>query len=342
MKELEQWIIEHEPLSPELDAGEITALEQRILAKRPPRRKPLRLVLTLAAAMCLLAACGAAVLGLFDTMTAVNRTEQLVEEYSLTLEDVPSVTVDGHTVTAHAVIRSNGIARLIYDISGSSRQVSSWMIFQNEAGEHIYRIQLLAGPQTAKSLTTLSQIEETGHSTLRQAGPIGKVSDTKAVRYFSDMDIPEDADHISLCVIAEDGSAQVMDLPLPDAIPEQGAEDLNIPVAFEGTDHQPSGCTIRSIRITPFRITLTGVMDQKEENPFDADWDMLIRLFDADGKAILTGKNGSFYSASGSYGETNSEEFILELDSYDLIDPAKVAVIELDGNKILPEKNSEQ
>lgn len=315
MNKLEHIMTEYQPLSEPLTEKEIKELKQRVLEKSRTKRKPYRLMLTLAAAMCLLAACGAAAIGLFDSMADTNQTTEMVEKYSLALENPPSTTVDGHTVTVQAVIRSDTIARVVYDISGSKRQVNDWMSFRDSKNRVMLRIQMRTNGQPSGHADTLPDHE----NQIRQIAPIGAVSDNHSVRCFADLDLTDGADTVSVYVLSEDGGAEVLQAALPEPIEEKELilSDTTL------------GCHIREIRLTPFRLILEGTWEGTgQETPIDTDWSELVHLYDADGKEIYIGKDGSFFSASGHTGDT---DFSIELDSYDLMDPADAAGIEIDG-----------
>lgn len=330
MNKLDQLMTEYEPLSAPLSDTELQALKKRVLTKSRPRRKSYKLILAMAAVMCLLAACGAVVIGLFDTMTGTNQTAALVDKYSLTIDNPQSVTVDGHTVTVQAVIRSDTMARIIYDISGSRRVVRNFSSFRDAENRVISRIQALTNGQPSGHSDAVPGTEEVGYSQTRQSGPIGKVSESNAMRYYTDLDLTEGADSVSLYVLSEQGGAEVIQTGLPNPIPEKELT-LQEPVSitYKGKESTVN-CAVCKITVTPFRLTLGGTHDGQLLSLVDisADWEKLIHLYDENGREIKAGKNDSFYAGSGSL---SMEEFTVELNSYDLIDPAEIAEIEING-----------
>lgn len=65
----------------------------------------------------------------------------------------------------------------------------------------------------------------------------------------------------------------------------------------------------------------------------DMDWNRIIKLYNAEGKEIKVGRKGSLYAGSGGIGPESDPVFTIELDSYDLIDPAEVSEINIDGQR---------
>lgn len=330
MNELDRLMAEYKPLSEPLDKRETQKLRKRVLSKISPVKKARRLALALAAAMCLLAACGAIAIGLFDSMSNVNRTEEMVEKYSLAFENPPSAAVEGHTVTVQAIIRSSSVARIIYDVTGSQSQISSWGHFINADGNIIRRIQSFFDDQPSGHTDT---VPSPAFSQIRQSGPIGEVSGTGCTRYYADVNLPEDRDTVSLYIMSEEGGAEVLQLPLPEQIiADREAVLPDVPFLLD-TDSGPMECTIRRILITPFHLRVEGIHEDGQrllEAEDNTDWGSRIHLYDAEGKELLLGENGNFYCAGGGIGE---KDFDYELRSYDLLDPADVAEIEIDGKR---------
>ncbi len=333
MNELDKLMAEYKPLSEPLNSAQMQALKKNVLSKAKQKKKTkgknYKLLLLLAAAMCLLAACGAVAIGLFDSMTDVNRTAKMVEKYSLALENPPSATVDGHTVTVQAVIRSESIARLIYDVTGSKKQILNWDSFRDSEDRTLLRIQPLTNGQKSGHTDAVPGSREVGYHQLRQSGVVGKVPESNSVRIFADLDLTEDADTVSLYILSESGGAQVLQIELPEPIAEKEISLPDAVLSFRA-DGREAHCTIQKIRITPFRLTFEGTYEGTEHSIIvsDADWNHLIYLYDKDGEKIRAGKNGSFYGASGGFAD---KAFSLELDSYDLLDPAEIAEIEING-----------
>ncbi len=331
MNELDRLIETYEPLTPPLDGRELDSLKKRVQGKICPKRRHLRLMLALAACMCLLAACGAVAMGLFGNMADTNQTAELVERYGLALEDAPSAEADGHTVTIRAIIRSDNIARIVYDISGSKRQILSWDTFRDGDGTVISRLQFFAHGQPSRP--TQSQPDTSrdgGHNSFRQSGPIGKTG-TGSYRWFADMDLPEDADSISLHVLSQSGEAEIIEAPLPDPVPEKTIYPNQAPIHLKTVDGE-TDITIESITVTPFRLKITGTYSGTQELfTLSPDWKQFIRLYGSGREEIRFGKDGSFYGAGGGIGPKENPVFDIDLGSYDLINPAEVTEIELDG-----------
>lgn len=328
MNELDKLMAEYPPLSESLTTEEIKRLKNHVLEKSRTGRKPRRLLFILAAAMCLLAACGAAALGLFDSMTGTNNTSALVEKYGVSLEDAPSAQADGHTVTIRAILRSDTIARVIYDVSGSRREINSWDRFRNADGDVIRRVQFLTNGCPSGHTDELPGNSQVGYNQLRQSGPVGKVSGDNACRWYADLDLTGDADSISVYLLSEENGAEVIRLPLPDAVAERRLTLSDAPLTLTRGKEEVS-CQIRQILITPFRITIQGTHDNLDTFlNLDTDWNDLVKLYDANGTELRTGKDGDFYALAGGIGET---DFTVELNCYDLLDPADVAEVELDG-----------
>lgn len=246
----------HEPLSPRLDDMEAERLKEKILIKRTSRKRHLRMVLILAAAMSLLAACGAAVLGCFDTMTGTNDTGDLTEIYGLNLENPPCTTVDGHTVTVQAVIRSDNMARVIYDITGSQSEVSAWQVLQGDDGTFSFRIQFLPGEASRSE----SGQPAPHKNFLRQTGYIGETSGGDSSRWFADIDLPLQTDSLDILVLSGNTDDGCMSVSLPPAVPDLQTEltDANIVLPSSNGEGDDITVTIRHVQITPFRLTLEG------------------------------------------------------------------------------------
>jgi len=333
VNELDKLMAEYKPLSEPLNSAQMQALKKNVLSKAKQKKKTkgtnYKLLLLLAAAMCLLAACGAVAIGLFDSMTNVNRTAKMVEKYSLALETPPSATVDGHSVTVQAVIRSDSIARLIYDVTGSKKQILNWDSFRDSEDRTLRRIQPLTNGQKSGHTDAVPGSREVGYHQLRQSGVVGKVPESNSVRFFADLDLTEGADTVSLYILSENGGAQVLQIELPEPIAEKELSLPDAALSFRA-DGREAHCTIQKIRITPFRLTFEGTYEGTEHSIIvsDAYWNHLIYLYDKDGRKIRAGKNGSFYGASGGFAD---KAFSLELGSYDLLDPAEIAEIEING-----------
>lgn len=326
MNELDQMMTEYKPISEPLTEEEMLKLKQKILQKSRSKRKARRLILALAAAVCLLAACGAAAIGLFDSMSDTNQTAKMVEKYSLAPENPLRAAVDGHTVTVQAILRSDNIARVIYDITGSERQLNDWTFFGDSEGRAIVRVQMLTNGQPSGHTDVLPDHE----NQMRQSASIGAVPESNSVRYFADLSLTEDADTVSIYVLSEGGSAEVLQAALPEPIEEKelSLPDAALSVTAEGVKID---CLLQKIRITPFRVIVEGICEGNGPYaPIEADWSGLIRLYGTDGKEIRIGKDGSFFSANGHMGD---KDFSVELGSYDLLDPADVTEIEIGGVK---------
>lgn len=283
----------------------------------------------LAAAMCLLAACGAAALGLFDSMTGTNQTFALVEKYGTTMENAPSAETDGHTVTVRAILRSDTITRVIYDISGSKRSVNSWDRFKDAEGDTILRVQFLTNNQPSGHTDELPGSFKTVYNQLRQSGPIGKVPDENACRWYADFDLTENVASVSIYLLSERNGAEVIQVELPDPVAERELLLSDAPLMLPfGQD--TISCKIQQVLITPFRVTLCGTHNSQMNSLLKADgnWNELVKLYDIHGEEIQIGKDGSLNTMSGSVGP---DSFTIELDCYDLLDPAEVTEIEIDS-----------
>lgn len=332
MNELDKLIESYEPLSEPLSQLEMQALKKKVLAKAAPKKKNYKLILALAAAMCLLAACGAAAIGLFDSMTNVNQTETMVEKYGLTLDNPPSAAVDGHTITIQAVIRSDTIARIIYDVTGSERKANAWASFRDSQNRTLLRVQLCNDGQPAGHITDIPKLETGRIGQNRQSGPIGKAAESGSTRYFADMDLEENADSISIYILYEAGGAEVLQINLPEPIEEKNGS-LPDAVFYPYAGEKNTAYIFQNVTITPFRLILTGIHNDAQLSLLydnEPDWNKFIHLYNADGKEITFGRENTFYTGGGSVG---SDEFTVELGSYDLIDPASVSEIEINGVK---------
>lgn len=302
MRNIQEWMEQSAPISPKLNEMEQAALKAKIieLNKKENKKKPVCLVFILAATLCLLAACGAAILGLFNTMTSTNNTSLLVEKYSLFLEDMPSVTVDEHTVTIQALIRSENTVRIIFDISGTKRETLNYRFFRSQDGVSVSRLQVLINNQPTGHTDTTPNITDNEYNLIKQSGRIGAVTETNAYRYFADVILQGDTSNVSFYVLEKEGGAEVIQLDLPEPIQEKNVLTTGTTVHFELSDGDMLDCTIKSVRITPFCLVLQGDYSGQMQNyPAEKmNWSSIIRLFREDGSEIYVGKEGSLYAGS--------------------------------------------
>lgn len=270
------------PLSEPLAEEEMLKLKQKILQKSRPKRKTHRLILVLAAAMCLLVACGAVAIGLFDSMSDTNQTTEMVEKYSLALENPPSTTVDGHTVTVQAIICSDNIARVIYDITGSEKQLNDWTRFYDSEDRAILRIQMFTNGQPSGHTDVVPDHD----NQIRQSSSIGKVPKNNSFRFFADLSLTDGTDTVSVYVLSEDNSAEVLQAELLEPIEEKelSFSDAALTATAEGVKIH---CLIQKIRI---------------------------------------GKDGSFFSASGHTGDKDFSAELGSYDLLDPEEVAKIEI----------------
>lgn len=330
MNELDKMVANISPISPPLSEFEQVALKAKVVAKIR-RKKSVRFAF-LIAAMLSLVACGVLSIGYFNTMTETNNTSALIEKYGTIFSNPQSATVDNHTITVQAVVRSDSIARVIFDISGNKKETLNYRFFKNKDDVTIMRLQFLANGQPSGHSDLIPGEDGLGYNLTRTSGIVGSVTESNSTRYFADVDLPKDASSISLYVLSQSGGAEVIQIALPNAIKNVSTTVNQANIHFK-LSNEELDCTMESVTVTPFKVILKGKYSGQKQEYFETpmNWSDIIKLYNTDGKQILIGKNGTFCGESSRIGSGENPKFIVELGSYDIIDPAAVAEIEIDG-----------
>lgn len=97
---------------------------------------------------------------------------------------------------------------------------------------------------------------------------------------------------------------------------------------------------IQQIRVEPLAVSVRGMNHGSLPLGGTSRYDIQsrVKLFRADGTELTYGWNGKFYKG-GYYGRESSSSGLMTLrvDSYDLIDPAAIAYVEIDGERFAVE-----
>lgn len=221
---------------------------------------------------------------------------------------------------------------MIFDISGNKKETLNYRFFKNKDDVTIMRLQFLANGQPSGHSDLIPGEDGLGYNLTRTSGMVGSVTESNSTRYFADVDLPKDASSISLYVLSQSGGAEVIQIALPDAIKNVSATVNQSNIHFK-LSNEELDCTMESVTVTPFKVILKGKYSGQKQEYFETpmNWSDIIKLYDTDGKQILIGKNGTFCGESSRIGAGENPQFIVELGSYDIIDPAAVAEIEIDG-----------
>lgn len=347
MTELERWMNDHPPLADTLTAAETAALRQKVLARRP-RLHALRgwRVMAAAAALCLVAA-GAVVLGLFHPMAAANETSALVQKYGVVLDEPLTAEINGHTVSVKALLRGQDTLRVLYDVDhaeGMEPNDLVWdtSVFQIEAPKDsdppnslfsVYNANV--GPcygYAVGSWAERNKASETDTLSCFVDIPLANTKLTQRTLYICSLS--DYSAHASVKISLPDAPA-ALTLPIQKTITLKGGPWFHSDLTDEEAAAYPdSSFDIDEIRIEPLAVSVIGKSHGSpagESSRYDVQ--SRVKLLRADGSEMTYGWDGSFYA--GDYGRIDNSAGLMTLrvDTYDLIDPAAIAYVEIDGER---------
>ena len=351
MTELERWMNDHPPLADALTAEETASLRQKVLACRPKPRvlRGWRLAAA-AAALCLVAA-GAVVLGLFHPMSAANKTNALVQKYGEVLDEPLTAEINGRTVSVKALLRDKNTLRVLYDVDNAKGMepndlVWDTSVFQIEAPKDsdppnslfsVYNASV--GPcygYAVGSWAERNKASETDTLSCFVDIPLANTKLTQRTLYICSLS--DYSAHASVKISLPDAPA-ALTLPIQKTITLKGGPWFHSDLTDEEAAAYPdSSFDIDEIRIEPLSFSVIGKIHGSpagETSRYDVQ--SRVKLLRADGSDLTYGWDGSFYA--GDYGRIDNSAGLMTLrvDTYDLIDPAAIAYVEIDGERFAVE-----
>ena len=304
----------------------------------------------LAAALCLVAA-GAVVLGFFQPMSTANEANALVQKYGEVLEEPLTSSIAGHTVTVRALLRGQNTLRVLYDVDNAAGMEPNDLVwdtspFQIEAPKDsdppntlfsVYNANV--GPcygYAVGSWAERNKASETDTLSCFVDIPLANANLTQRTLYICSLS--DYSAHASAKISLPDAPA-ALTLPIQKTITLKGGPWFHSDLTDEEAAAYPdSSFDIDEIRIEPLSVSVIG---KSHGSPAGGnsryDVQSCVKLLRADGSELTYGWDGSFYA--GDYGRiVNSAGLMtLRVDTYDLIDPAAIAYVEIDGERFAVE-----
>ena len=348
MSELERWIDDHPPLSEPLTAEDTAALRAKVLARsRKPRVLRSWRILAAAAALCL-AAAGAVALGFFHPMSTANKATALVQKYGEVLEEPLTAEINGHTVSVRALLRGQYTLRVLYDVDNAQGMEPDDLVWDT-ANFTLYKPETASGKKWDYSARNAEVGPISGYAVGTWDDRYA-ASENDTLSCFVDIPLLYEKGDIRTLYIRDltDYSAKAsVKITLPDA-PTTLTVDVDKTIALKGghwfhadlTDEEAeeypdATFAIQQIRVEPLAVSVRGMNHGSLPLGGTSRYDIQsrVKLFRADGTELTYGWDGEFYK--GYYGRegSNSGLMTLRVDTYDLIDPAAVAYIEIDGER---------
>ena len=346
MTELEHWMNDNPPLADALTAEETAALRQKVLARRP-RLHALRgwRVMAAAAALCLVAA-GAVVLGLFHPMSAANETNALVQKYGVVLDEPLTAEINGRTVSVKALLRDENTLRVLYDVDNAQGMEPNDLVWDtgafylraadNSGDKRLYiASNAQVGPcygYAVGSWAERNKASETDTLSCFVDIPLANTKLTQRTLYICSLS--DYSAHASVKISLPDAPA-ALTLPIQKTITLKGGPWFHSDLTDEEAAAYPdSSFDIDEIRIEPLAVSVIGKSHGSpagESSRYDVQ--SRVKLLRADGSEMTYGWDGSFYA--GDYGRIDNSAGLMTLrvDTYDLIDPAAIAYVEIDGER---------
>lgn len=351
MTELERWMNDHPPLSEPLTAQETAALREKVLARRPKLRVVRGWRVAIAAAALCLVAAGAVVLGFFQPMSTANEANALVQKYGEVLDAPLTAEINGHTVSVKALLRGQYTLRILYDVDNAQGMEPDDLVWDT-ANFTLYKPEGASERKWDYGASNADVGPISGYA----VGPWDvryEASESDTLSCFVDIPLLYEKGNVRTLYIRDltDYSAKAsVKITLPDA-PTTLTVDVDKIIALKGgpwfhsdlTDeeaaaHPDSSFDIDEIRIEPLSVSVIG---KSHGSPAGGnsryDVQSRVKLLRADGSELTYGWDGSFYA--GDYGRiVNSAGLVtLCVDTYDLIDPAAIAYVEIDGERFAVE-----
>lgn len=351
MTELERWMNDHPPLSEPLTAQETATLREKVLARRPKLRVVRGWRVAIAAAALCLVAAGAVVLGFFQPMSTANEANALVQKYGEVLDAPLTAEISGHTVSVKALLRGQYTLRVLYDVDNAAGMEPNDLVwdtspFQIEAPKDsdppntlfsVYNANV--GPcygYAVGSWAERNKASETDTLSCFVDIPLANANLTQRTLYICSLS--DYSAHASVKISLPDAPA-ALTLPIQKTITLKGGPWFHSDLTDEEAAAYPdSSFDIDEIRIEPLSVSVIG---KSHGSPAGGnsryDVQSRVKLLRADGSELTYGWDGSFYA--GDYGRiVNSAGLMtLRVDTYDLIDPAAIAYVEIDGERFAVE-----
>lgn len=351
MTELERWMNDHPPLSEPLTAQETAALREKVLARRPKLRVVRGLRVAIAAAALCLVAAGAVVLGFFQPMSTANEANALVQKYGEVLDAPLTAEISGHTVSVKALLRGQYTLRILYDVDNAQGMEPDDLVWDT-ANFTLYKPEGASERKWDYGASNADVGPISGYAVGPWDGRY-EASENDTLSCF--VDIPllyEKSNNRTLYIgdLTNYSAKASIKITLPDAPPTLTV-DVKKTIALKGgpwfhsdlTDEEAaaypdSSFDIDEIRIEPLSVSVIG---KSHGSPAGGnsryDVQSRVKLLRADGSELTYGWDGSFYA--GDYGRiVNSAGLVtLCVDTYDLIDPAAIAYVEIDGERFAVE-----
>ena len=304
----------------------------------------------LAVALCLVAA-GAVVLGFFQPMSTANEATALVQKYGEVLEEPLTAEINGHTVSVKALLRGQYTLRILYDVDNAQGMEPNDLVwdtspFQIEAPKDsdppntlfsVYNANV--GPcygYAVGSWAERNKASETDTLSCFVDIPLANANLTQRTLYICSLS--DYSAHASAKISLPDAPA-ALTLPIQKTITLKGGPWFHSDLTDEEAAAYPdSSFDIDEIRIEPLSVSVIG---KSHGSPAGGnsryDVQSCVKLLRADGSELTYGWDGSFYA--GDYGRiVNSAGLMtLRVDTYDLIDPAAIAYVEIDGERFAVE-----
>lgn len=353
MTELERWMNDHPPLSEPLTAQETAALREKVLARRPKLRVVRGWRVAIAAAALCLVAAGAVVLGFFQPMSTANEANALVQKYGTVLDAPLTAEINGHTVSVKALLRGQYTLRILYDVDNAQGMEPDDLVwdtspFQIEAPKDsdppntlfsVYNANV--GPcygYAVGSWAERNKASETDTLSCFVDIPLANANLTQRTLYICSLS--DYSAHASVKISLPDAPA-ALTLPIQKTIALKGGHWFHYDMTNEEAEQYPDATfDIQEVRIEPLAVSVIGMNHGSLPLGGTSRYDVQsrVKLFRADGTELTYGWDGEFYK--GSYGgreNKNSGQITLRVDSYDIIDPAAIAYVEIDGERFAVE-----
>lgn len=353
MTELERWMNDHPPLSEPLTAQETAALREKVLARRPKLRVVRGWRVAIAAAALCLVAAGAVVLGFFQPMSTANEANALVQKYGEVLDAPLTSSIAGHTVTVRALLRGQNTLRVLYDVDNAAGMEPNDLVWDTSPFQ-------IEAPKDSDPPNTLFSVYNAN------VGPCygyavgswaerNKASETDTLSCFVDIPLANaklTQRTLYICSLSDYSAHASVKISLPDAPPTltvdvkktialKGGHWFHYDMTDEEAEQYPDATfDIQEIRIEPLAVSVIGMNHGSLPLGGTSRYDVQsrVKLFRADGTELTYGWDGEFYK--GSYGgreNKNSGQMTLRVDSYDIIEPAAIAYVEIDGERFAVE-----
>lgn len=353
MTELERWMNDHPPLSEPLTAQETAALREKVLARRPKLRVVRGWRVAIAAAALCLVAAGAVVLGFFQPMSTANEANALVQKYGTVLDAPLTAEINGHTVSVKALLRGQYTLRILYDVDNAQGMEPDDLVWDT-ANFTLYKPEGASERKWDYGASNADVGPISGYAVGPWDGRY-EASENDTLSCF--VDIPllyEKSNNRTLYIgdLTNYSAKASVKITLPDAPPTltvdvkktialKGGHWFHYDMTDEEAEQYPDATfDIQEVRIEPLAVSVRGMNHGSLPLGGTSRYDVQsrVKLFRADGTELTYGWDGEFYKSSyGGRENKNSGQMTLRVDTYDLIDPAAIAYVEIDGERFAVE-----